>query len=193
MTQSDTCTVGGCEKNAAPRLKVCWAHYQRGRRGAKVTGEVRNYGTGQELINGPMIAPKVTALLKTLAKTHPAPSGEPSLYEAQRQILKGWLARAAAGQPWLSGTKAFTDPVLRDDGDEGYKSHGKVPLLKEEALALKAHMDSLSKNQGKPLSLYGLLVLIFDDWYWFWVDRKGPGKPEEVCPWPLAKKVKAKR
>lgn len=183
---TQSCTVGDCEKPAIPRMDICWAHYRRAKRGAKIEGPVRDYGTDQELINGPHLAPKVYEMLRIAAEAHPGPSGEPSIYDAQRRVLHSWLKRQMAGDPpFLMGQKAFLEPVL---SEEGYHNHGRIPVSVEQNAALEAVVSKLG------LTLHGLVVKIFDDWYWYWRENDKPAAEDDLSPYPSPKaKGKTKR
>lgn len=141
-------------------MLICWAHYKRAKRGSKKDSAVREYGTGQVLINSPKLAPAVWAALRTAVKQYCPEAEEPSLYEAERRVLREWLVRYDAGlDPFLAGRRALDEAVLSSDG---YHQGSMIPLLPDE----KKIFDRALAQAGLPT--HALLVMVFDDWYWYW-------------------------
>lgn len=157
-------------------MNICWAHYRRKKRGAKIEGAVRGWGTGQILVSGPQVAPQVLEMVTRAAGLHPSPSGEASKFEVQRRVVKQWLARWLGGrQPWLMENKALMDPVT---SPQGYKSVGKVPLTPEEHALLKRAIKETGLNS------HALLVAVMDDWFYYWLDhQRAPKGSESLNPY----------
>lgn len=179
-----TCHVGDCDKPTIPRMKVCWAHYQRTRRESKKTAPVRNYGTGQKDVSTPALAAQVIDMLRRAAKNNEDAEGEPlTQWEVSRRVVKEWLARYDAGAPtpFLCGPKSLDTPVF---SESGYAQASKITLLPEEVAILGKAVKEAESN------IHALLVMVFDDWFYYWMDHRTQPRGAvggSTSPWPKSK------
>lgn len=185
MTQTsprETCSEPGCAKPAGPKMNrpICWAHYQRNRRGSTTEASVRDYGTGQKGINMPALAPQVLEMmLRAIAAS--APDSRPTIYEATRRIMVEWLRRASTAGTlegaYLMGRKAIDEPVL---SEVGYKKSSKFHLQPAEL----AELDRAVKATG--WTTYTLTRTVFDDWFYYWLEHDvAPEGGTTISPYGL--------
>jgi hypothetical protein len=141
-------------------LHVCWAHYQRKRRGAKTTANVRDHNMDRKLLSGPRLAAVVILKLKAQAK-----ADKVSWFEVQNRIVQEWLGRLDAGEnPWLCGEPKPSVLARR------YFLTPQVRLLPGEAAKAERWVEQNGATN------YWLTQHVLEDWYRYWYAREEAAK-----------------
>lgn len=152
-TWKEETTGDQCPKRVTGKgLHVCWAHYQRARRRAKIEAPVRGWGTDSQLLSGPRLAATVILKLKRQAKADGL-----SWYEVQNRIVQEWIARLDAGKnPWLCGEPKPSVLARR------YHLTPAVRLMPDEAAKAEAWVKEHKASN------YWLMQHVLEDWYRYW-------------------------